>query len=183
MTNLHGRTAFLLNKILNGNEQLADWLTYERTVLCQKDRTKGNAVNNYQSISYLTLLWKLLTGIFSEHLYSFLEEEKILPEEKKGCKRKSRGSKDQILLGKAVLRNCKRRSTNLAMAWIDYRKAYDMISQHSWISKRLEVFGVAENTKNFLVNDMNKWKLELMSNGVSLGNVEIRRGIFQGDSL
>ena len=175
---MHGRTAFLLNKILNGNEQLADWLTYERTVLCQKDRTKGNAVNNYQSISYLTLLWKLLTGIFSEHLYSFLEEEKILPEEKKGCKRKSRGSKDQILLGKAVLRYCKRRRTNLAMASIDYRKAYD-----SWISKRLEVFGVAENTKNFLVNDMNKWKLELMSNGVSLGNVEIRRGIFQGDSL
>ena len=30
---------------------------------------------------------------------------------------------------------------------------------------------------------MNKWKLELASNGVFLGNVEIRRGIFQGDSL
>ena len=29
---------------------------------------------------------------------------------------------------------------------------------------------------------MNKWKLELVSNGVSLGNIEIRRGIFQGDS-
>ena len=45
------------------------------------------------------------------------------------------------------------------------------------------MFGVAENTKNFLVNSMNKWKLELTSNGVSLGNVEIRRGIFQGNSL
>ena len=30
---------------------------------------------------------------------------------------------------------------------------------------------------------MNKWKLELTSNGVSLGNAETRRGIFQGDSL
>ena len=30
---------------------------------------------------------------------------------------------------------------------------------------------------------MSKWKLELTSNGVSLGNAEIRRGIFQGDSL
>ena len=27
------------------------------------------------------------------------------------------------------------------------------------------------------------WKLELTSNGVSLGNAEIRRGISQGDSL
>ena len=57
-----------------------------------------------------------------------------------------------------------------------------MIPQ-SWISECLEVFGVAENTKNFLVNSMNKWKLELTSNGASLGNVEIRRGIFEGNSL
>ena len=42
---------------------------------------------------------------------------------------------------------------------------------------------MTENTKKFLVNSMNKWKLEFMSNLVSLGNVEIRRGIFQGDSL
>ena len=38
LTNLHERTAF---------QQLPDWLTYGRTVLCQKDRTKGNAVDNY----------------------------------------------------------------------------------------------------------------------------------------
>ena len=30
---------------------------------------------------------------------------------------------------------------------------------------------------------MNKWKLELKSNGASLGNAEIRRGLFEGDSL
>ena len=146
MTNLHERTAFQLNKILNGDEQLPDWLTYGRTVLCQK------------------------------------EEEKILPEEQKDCKRNSRGTKDQVLLDKAVLRDRKRRSTNLAIAWIDYRKTHVMIP-HSWISECLEVFGVAENTENFLVNSMNKWKLELTSNGVSLGNVEIRRGIFQCDTL
>ena len=57
-----------------------------------------------------------------------------------------------------------------------------MIPQ-SWISECFEVFGVAENTKKFLVNSMNKWKLELTSNRVSLGNVEIRRGIFLCDSL
>ena len=68
------------------------------------------------------------------------------------------------------------------MAWIDCRKSYDMIL-YSWIRKCREVFEVAENTKNFLVNSMNKWKLELTSNGVSLGNAEIKRDIFQGDSL
>ena len=148
---------------MNGNEQLPDWLTYGRTVLCQKVRTKGNAVENCRPISCLRLMWKLLAVIISEHLYRFLEEENILPEEQKGCERSNRGTKDQVLLYKAVLRDCKRRSTNLAMAWIDYRKEHDMIP-HNWISEYLEVFGVAENTKNFLVNSMNKWKLQLTSN-------------------
>ena len=97
---------------MNGNEQLPDWVSYGRTVLCQKHRTKGNAVENYRPFFCLSLMWKLLTGIISEHLYSFLEEEKILPEEQKGCKRNSRGTKDQVLLDKAVLRDCKRRSGN-----------------------------------------------------------------------
>ena len=120
LTNLHERTAFILNKILDGNQQLADCLTYEPTVLCQKDRTKGNTKDNYWPISCLPLLWKLLTGIISKHLYRFLEAEKILTEEKRGCKRKTRGTKDQLLLDKAVLRGCKRRSTNLAMARSGY---------------------------------------------------------------
>ena len=107
-------------------------------------------MDNYRPISCLTLKWKLLTGIISEHLYSFLEEKKILSEEQKGCKRNSRGTTEQVLLDKPVFTDCKRRNTNLAMAWIDYPKVYDVISR-SWISECLEVFGVAENTKNFLV--------------------------------
>ena len=95
-------TAFQLNKILNGNEQLPNWLIYGQTVLYQKDWIKGNAVENYLLIFCLPLMWKLLTGIISKNLYSFLEEEMILSEEQKGCKRNSTGTKDQVLSGKAV---------------------------------------------------------------------------------
>ena len=62
------------------------------------------------------------------------------------------------------------------MPWIDYGKAYDMIP-HSWVGENLKLFGVAENTKMFLVNSMDDWKIKLTSKGVLLGNVEIRRGI------
>ena len=37
------------------------------------------------------------------------------------------------------------------MAWIDYKKAYDMV-QHSWIIECLDLFGVADNIKSLLVN-------------------------------
>ena len=64
LTNLHEQTVFQLNKILNGNKQLPAWLTYGQTVLCQKERTKGNAVIHL----LFAINVELLTGIISEHL-------------------------------------------------------------------------------------------------------------------
>ena len=68
------------------------------------------------------------------------------------------------------------------MAWIDYKKACDMVP-HSWIIDCLDLFGVAENIKSSLVNSMEKWKVMLYSGNSELGEVEIKQGIFQGDSL
>ena len=39
------------------------------------------------------------------------------------------------------------------MAWIDYKKAYGLVS-HSWGKECLDLFGVAENIKTFLINSM-----------------------------
>ena len=47
----------------------------------------------------------------------------------------------------------------------------------------LGLVGTAQNIKNLLAKSMNGWKTKLISNGQSLGNVDIKRGIFQGDSL
>lgn len=68
------------------------------------------------------------------------------------------------------------------MAWIDYKKAYDFVP-HSWISECMEMFGNAENVRNLLKKSMEEWKLSLTSNSEDLGEVNVRRGIFQGDSL
>ena len=54
---------------------------------------------------------------------------------------------------------------------------------HSWISECLEMFGIANNVQDFLNNSMKSWKLELNASEKTLGEVDIRRGIFQGDSL
>ena len=68
------------------------------------------------------------------------------------------------------------------MAWIDYKKAYDFV-RHSWINECMEMFGIAENVRNLLEKSMEQWKLSLTSNGEDLGEVNVKRGIFQGDSL
>ena len=54
---------------------------------------------------------------------------------------------------------------------------------HSWIIECLDLFGVADNIESLLVNSMEKWKLMLCSENSELGEVEIERGIFEGDFL
>ena len=69
-------------------------------------------------------MWKLLAGVIAEQVYACLETSDLLQPEQKGCRKKCTVKKDQLL----ILRDCKRRNTNLAMAWADYRKAYDTMS-------------------------------------------------------
>ena len=57
-----------------------------------------------------------MTGILAERMYSHIETENVLPSEQKGCRKGSPGTKDQLLIDKTVLRDCKRRHTNLATA-------------------------------------------------------------------
>ena len=106
----------------------------------------------------------------------------MLPEEQKGCSKSSTGTKDLLYIAMAIIKEVKSRNKNLAMAWIDYRKAYDMVP-HLQIIECLDLFRVAENIKSLLVNSMEKWKVMLCSGNSELGKVEIKRGIFQGDSL
>ena len=126
-------------------------------------------------------MWNLLTGVIADQIYVHLDQEKLLPEEQKGCRKGSRGSNDLLYIDRAVIKEVKSGNKNLAMAWIDYRKGYDMVP-HSWIIECLDLFGVAENIKSLLVNSMEKWKVMLCSGDSEIGEVEIKRGIFQ-DSL
>ena len=105
-----------------------------------------------------------MTGILAEKMYSHLERENVLPSEQKECRKGSRGTKDQLLMDKTVLRDCKTRYTNLAIAWIDYNKAYDRVP-HSQISECLEMLGIANNVQDFLNNSMKSSKLELNASG------------------
>ena len=91
--------------------QIPEWFTIGRTTLILKDKEKGNIASNFRPITCLPLMWKLCIGIMGDGLYNHLEEKRLLPEEQKGCRKKSRGTRDQLLIDKMVISNCKRRQT------------------------------------------------------------------------
>ena len=50
----------------------------------------------------------------------------LLLEEQKGCRKGSRGIADLLYIDRAVIKEVKSRNKNLAIAWIDYKKAYGL---------------------------------------------------------
>ena len=101
------------------------WLTRGRNSLLQKDKSAGNVASNYRPITCLPLMWKLLTGVIADQIYAHLDQEKLLPEEQKGCRKGSRGTNDLLYIDRAVIKEVKSTNKNLAIAWIDYKKTYD----------------------------------------------------------
>ena len=77
----------------------------------QKDKEKGKSktASNYRPITCLSLLWKLLAGVIAKELYGFLDTNLLLPQEQKGCRRKSRGTNDLLFIDKMIMREVKMR--------------------------------------------------------------------------
>ena len=158
------------------------WTTKGRTILIIKDSQKGSVPSNYRRITCLAMCWKLLTGILAGEIYSFMENQNALLEEQKGSRKGCRGCLDLLYIDKKIMKEVKQRKKNIAMCWLDYRKAYDLVP-HSWLNECLSLFGVAENVKDLLTNSMKEWSTMLTSCGEETGEVKFSRGIFQGDSL
>ena len=158
-SSLHERVRLQLKECLD-SRFVPSWLTRGRTSLLQKDKSKGNVASNYRPITCLPLMWKLLTGVIGEQIYAHSDHEKLLPEEQKGCKKGSRGMNDLLYIDRAVIKEFKSRNKNLAMARIDYKKAYDM-APHLWIIEYLDLIGAADNIKSLLGNHMEKGKAML----------------------
>ena len=92
---MYERIAAQLNEILEGTKEIPSWMTYGRTVLCQKDPVKRNSVENFRPTICLALMRKLLTCIISDDI-----------------------------------------------------KAYYSVP-HSWILKRFDMLGIADNIRRF----------------------------------
>ena len=119
------------------------------------------------------------SNISSDRTYLHLEQNNIFPIEQKGYR-------SELLINKMILENCKKRKQNLSCAWIDYKKAFDNVP-HQWILRSLKLFEVFPRVIGFLKRNMKKWKTQLTltheSDILMSDNIDIKRGIFQGDSL
>lgn len=76
-------------------------------------------------------MYKLLTSVISEKIYKHLERNDLLNEEQKGCRKGSRGCKEQLKIDVVIAKSVINRKVPLFSAYIDYQKAFDSVP-HSW---------------------------------------------------
>ena len=86
------------------------WLTRGRTLLLQKDKSKGSVISYYRPITCLPLMRKLLTDVIADQIYAHLDQEKLLAEEQKGCRKDSRGTNGLLYIDRAVIKEEKSRN-------------------------------------------------------------------------
>ena len=72
------------------------------------------------------------------------------------------------------------------MAWVDYQKAYHSVP-HSWVLQCLQLHKISPVLCRFLSRVMEGWRTSMILSHwmgtVKTRIMQIRRGIFQGDSL
>ena len=144
-TSIHDRLVLEMNRCLQ-DAQVPDWRTKGKTTLIQKDPSKGPAPNNYGPITCLLMMWKILTAQIREEIYYSLISCGLFPDEQKGCRKGSRSTAELLYIDQHILNESKTIRKNLAMAWIDYKKAYDMVPQ-SWILHCLKMYKISLSHK------------------------------------
>ena len=125
-TSIHDSLALEINKCLQ-TAHVPEWMTKGRTTSIQKDPNKGTTPNNYRPITCLQMMWKILTAQIREEIYYSLTSRRFFPDEQKGCCKGSRDTAELLYIDQHILNESKTRRKNLVMAWIDYKKAYDMV--------------------------------------------------------
>ena len=138
---------------------------------------KGTTHNNYRQKTCLSMMWKILTVQIRDEIYSSLSWEPF-PEEQK----REQEQKSHYTLINTPSRRAKRDKKDLAMAWIDYKKVYDVVLQ-SWMIDCLKMYVMSDDIIKFIKNTVKNWKVKLIAGVKSIAEVKIPREITRRDAL
>ena len=70
------------------------------------------------------------------------------------------GTVNQLIIDNAIMDEVKNQQRNLAVAFYDYQKAYEMV-QHNRMTRVYQWMGVPEKVVNVIVKLMKGWKIRL----------------------
>ena len=97
-----------------------EWMTKGRATLIQKDPSKGHPKQ---------LQTHNLPTDDVENINYSLTSRGLFPDEQKSCCKGTRGTAELLYIDQHILNESNTRRNSLAMTWIEWKKAYDMVLQ------------------------------------------------------
>ena len=171
----------LMWRIMDGIDKMPDWVVRDRRVMIPKDGFSRRA-DQYRPITCLnTVTTATLAGIVLEQVCKC----GTLPMEQKALRKGARGCLDALTIDEAISEETKKDKQDLSVAWIDYRKASDLVP-HRWIGQVLRAVAAPKPVREMVKMLNTKWATDLCpwaESGPKKISIKMKRGIFQGDSL
>lgn len=134
----------------------------------------------------LNAFYKIITSCIQSIIEKHCDNNNIIAEGQKGCRKGSLGCKEQLVIDSVIMGQASKKKRNLYTCFIDYKKEYDMVP-HQWLVRVLRIYKIDDNVIRFLESLMKKWctTFTVTSEAESLTSdkLSIKRGIFQGDTL
>ena len=165
-------------------EIIPTWVTQGRTTLLPKTNDLSNE-RNYRPITCLNTIYKIFTGIIGSYMKENADRNNIWDKSQLGTCFGVLGTVDELIIDNAIMDEVRSKQRNLAVAFYDYQKAYDMV-RHDWMLRVYRWMGVPEEIVKVLIKLMDGWKtrLEVTDDGKIRRSrmIEIKRGFLQGDS-
>ena len=87
----------------------------------QKDPCKGITPNNFRLIICLPMMWKILTTQIREEIYYLFTSHRL------DAAKDPEAQENYSTLISTSSTRARQDGKNLAMAWIDYKEAYDIV--------------------------------------------------------
>ena len=172
------------NLLVQDPDSVPDWLSQGITTLIPKN-DKTDQAKNYKPITCLSVFYKNLTSVIKQRIEGRFSQGNLRDSEKKVVS-KAPLVQNHILINKLLPEDCQARHRSLSMALVDYQKAYDSVP-HSWVLQCLQLHKISPVSCRFLSRLMEGWRTSMvLSHGqgtVKTMIMQMRRGIFQGDSL
>ena len=120
--------------------RIPEWWPSGRTVLIPKTKNLSDK-KNYRPITCLNTSYKILTGLVAKYMREHALVNEIWDEGQLGAVEGVLGTVDQLIIDRCIMEEVKQHHRNLAVAFYDYKKAYDKV-HHDWMIRVYDWIGI-----------------------------------------
>ena len=109
------------------------WITQGRNPMLHKTEDLSNE-REYRPITCLNTCYKIFTGMLGRYMKEHADRNNIWDRSQLGTRLGVLGTVDQLIVDSAIMDEVREKKRNLAVAFYDYQKAYDMV-RHDWMER------------------------------------------------